>query len=66
MEEMQAAAGNYAIAPDACISYQTLYQALDVFEKDVHQHIHMENNILFRRAVEMEGAGLSLALISVR
>jgi regulator of cell morphogenesis and NO signaling len=41
---------------DACISYRTLYQALEAFEQDLHQHIHLENNILFPRAVEMETA----------
>jgi regulator of cell morphogenesis and NO signaling len=56
LKEMREVTGNYAIPPDACISYQTLYQALDAFEKDLHQHIHLENNILFPRAVEMEGA----------
>jgi len=29
---------------------------LDALEKDLHQHIHLENNILFPRAVEMEGS----------
>ena len=40
---------------DACVSYQTLYRRLEEFEQDLHQHIHLENNILFPRAVEMEG-----------
>jgi regulator of cell morphogenesis and NO signaling len=31
-----------------------LYQALQGFESDLHQHIHLENNILFVRAVAME------------
>jgi regulator of cell morphogenesis and NO signaling len=55
LEQMRENSANYAIPPDACISYQTLYQALDTLEKDLHQHIHLENNILFPRAVEMEG-----------
>jgi regulator of cell morphogenesis and NO signaling len=54
LKEMRRVSGNYTIPQDACISYQTLYQALDEFEKDLHQHIHLENNILFPRAVEME------------
>lgn len=54
LKEMRACTGNYTIPPDACISYQTLFQALKAFEKDLHQHIHLENNILFPRAVEME------------
>ncbi len=46
---------DYALPEDACISYRTLYQALQGFESDLHQHIHLENNILFPRAVAMEG-----------
>lgn len=55
LKEMRQLTSDYAVPSDACISYQTLYQALDAFEKDLHQHIHLENNILFPRAVEMEG-----------
>jgi regulator of cell morphogenesis and NO signaling len=40
---------------DACVSYQTLYRALEELETDLHRHIHLENNILFPRAVETEG-----------
>jgi regulator of cell morphogenesis and NO signaling len=39
---------------DACVSFQTLYGALEGLEQDLHEHIHLENNILFPRAVEME------------
>jgi regulator of cell morphogenesis and NO signaling len=57
LKEMRVISGDYKTPPDACISYQTLYQALDAFERDLHQHIHLENNILFPRAVEMEALG---------
>lgn len=56
LKAMRQITGDYTVPPDGCISYHTLYQALDAFEKDLHQHIHLENNILFPRAVEMEGA----------
>lgn len=56
LRQMRKITSNYVIPSDACISYQTLYQALDTFEKDLHQHIHLEDNILFPRAVEMEGS----------
>jgi regulator of cell morphogenesis and NO signaling len=46
----------YTAPPDACVSYQTLYKALAEFEADLHQHIHLENNILFPRAIKMEKA----------
>ncbi len=45
---------DYAVPADACTSYRTLYEALQGFEADLHQHIHLENNILFPRAVAME------------
>jgi regulator of cell morphogenesis and NO signaling len=38
------------------MSYRALYDALEGFELDLHQHIHLENNVLFPRAVEMESA----------
>jgi regulator of cell morphogenesis and NO signaling len=43
------------VPADVCISYKTLYEALEDFEHDLHQHIHLENNILFPRAIELEG-----------
>ncbi|MGO8816306.1 MAG: iron-sulfur cluster repair di-iron protein [Terriglobia bacterium] len=46
----------YTAPPDACVSYQTLYKALAELEADLHRHIHLENNILFPRAIEMEEA----------
>jgi regulator of cell morphogenesis and NO signaling len=54
LREMRAASDGYVAPPDACASYRTLYQALAEFETDLHQHIHLENNILFPRAIEME------------
>ncbi len=51
---------NYNPPPDACISFRTLYSALKAFETDLHQHIHLENNLLFPQAVSME-SGLSSA-----
>ena len=54
--QMRIIAGNYDVPPDACTSYQTLYQALQEFEADLHEHIHLENNILFPRAIELECA----------
>lgn len=44
----------YTPPPDACPSYQTLYRALAEFEADLHQHVHLENNILFPRAIDVE------------
>ena len=54
LRELRALTSDYKVPPDACISYQTLYEALENFEKDLHQHIHLENNLLFPKAVELE------------
>ena len=45
---------NFALPGGACQSYSALYQGLNEFEQDLHRHIHLENNILFPRAVELE------------
>jgi regulator of cell morphogenesis and NO signaling len=47
---------DYAPPPDACPSFKSLYENLKQFEADLHQHVHLENNILFPRAVELESA----------
>ena len=54
LRAMRAASCGYTTPGDACISYRTLYKALADFEADLHQHIHLENNILFPRAITME------------
>ena len=59
LRAMREASSNYTAPADACISYQTLYSALIALEADLHQHIHLENNILFPRAAELEDAARS-------
>jgi len=54
LRAMRKASNDFALPADACASYQTLYKALEAFEADLHQHIHLENNILFPRAIAME------------
>ncbi len=56
LRAMRQASSGYVAPSDACVSYQTLYKALSEFEADLHEHIHLENNILFPRAIAMEQA----------
>jgi len=56
LHAMRNGSASYKRPGDACISFQTLYKALADFEADLHQHIHLENNILFPRAIAMEKA----------
>ena len=39
---------------DACATYRVAFALLKEFEEDLHLHIHVENNILFPRAIELE------------
>jgi len=54
LKEIKTFSSNYEPPEGACFSYRTLYTALKDFESDLHQHIHLENNILFPRAIAME------------
>lgn len=55
LRAMREKSHNYAVPADACMSYRELYESLEAFEADLHTHVHLENNILFPRAVELEG-----------
>ncbi len=45
---------NYSLPNDACTTFALAYKELENFEKDLHKHIHLENNILFPRVIEIE------------
>jgi regulator of cell morphogenesis and NO signaling len=44
----------YRPPTDACTTYRVAFALLEEFEEDLHQHIHLENNILFPKAIELE------------
>jgi regulator of cell morphogenesis and NO signaling len=52
--KIRALSGNYQVPDGACPSYSGLYHGLQEFERDLHRHVHLENNILFPRALEMD------------
>ncbi len=47
---------NFTTPPGACPTYHAYFDGLREFEQDLHQHIHLENNILFPRSIQMEEA----------
>jgi regulator of cell morphogenesis and NO signaling len=49
LEEMRKMTGEYAIPGDACPTFAGLYRGFEALERDLHRHIHLENNILFPR-----------------
>lgn len=46
---------------DACTTYRAAFALLEEFERDLHRHVHLENNVLFPRALEALGSGPSPA-----
>lgn len=46
--------GGYTPPADACTTYTVTYQELQAFEADLHRHVHLENNILFPKALALE------------
>jgi regulator of cell morphogenesis and NO signaling len=54
MAEIHSLSRNFIPPAYACTTYRAFYEGLKEFEQDLHQHVHLENNILFPRAIELE------------
>lgn len=54
LREMRRITQDYALPDGACTKYTILFQRLEELEADVHEHMHIENNILFPRAAALE------------
>lgn len=54
LKEIAKLSNNYTPPEGACNTFKALYSKLNEFEQDLHQHIHLENNILHPKAVKLE------------
>lgn len=54
LSKIEALSNNYTPPEDACNTYRVTIALLKEFEQDLHLHIHLENNILFPKAIELE------------
>lgn len=54
MAEIEELTNGFAPPAHACSSYTVLFQSLEGFQLDLHKHVHLENNILFPKALELE------------
>jgi regulator of cell morphogenesis and NO signaling len=54
MAKIRQLSNDFTPPEDACTTYRLLYENLEGFEKDLHKHVHLENNILFPKALELE------------
>jgi len=61
LTEMRSITADYHLPEDACASFTALYDGLKAMAADLHEHIHLENNILFPKSVKQEAAILQSA-----
>jgi regulator of cell morphogenesis and NO signaling len=54
LREIEGLSNHYTPPADACNTYRVTYALLKEFEQDLHLHIHLENNILFPKAIQLE------------
>lgn len=54
MASIEELSNHFTPPVDACMSYQVFFAKLQEFQQDLHQHIHLENNILFPKAIKLE------------
>ena len=54
MFEIRNLTNNYTLPEDACETYKITLKELKEFEEDLHKHVHLENNILFPKAIKIE------------
>lgn len=54
LQKIRELSSNYNPPSDACNTFKALYYELAAFENDLHIHIHLENNILFPKAISLE------------
>ncbi|HQQ76442.1 MAG TPA: iron-sulfur cluster repair di-iron protein [Thermoanaerobaculia bacterium] len=54
LASLRALSRGFVVPDDACATYQALYEGLVRFERELHEHVHLENNVLFPRVVSLE------------
>lgn len=53
-EEIKELTNQFQPPAEACNTFRALYAGLEEFQDDLHLHIHLENNILFPKAIALE------------
>lgn len=53
MAEIRELTNQYCLPADACTTYRLSFAALEAFERDLHLHVHLENNVLFPKSIGM-------------
>jgi regulator of cell morphogenesis and NO signaling len=53
MDKINTITNGYKVPADGCNTYQVAFKLLEAFEDDLHIHVHLENNILFKKALDL-------------
>jgi regulator of cell morphogenesis and NO signaling len=56
LAEIRSLSSDFNAPEYACTTYHTFFDGLREFEHDLHRHVHLENNILFPRAIELQAS----------
>lgn len=54
MEQMENLSNGFTPPEEACTTYRVYFKNLKAFQEDLHKHVHLENNILFPKALRLE------------
>lgn len=61
LEAVRGLTSDFAVPADGCATYRVCFQELQAFDRDLRMHIHLENNILFPKAMAIEAAVMGMA-----
>ena len=53
MDEINKITKGYLVPADGCSTYRVAFKLLEQFKDDLHTHVHLENNILYPKALEL-------------
>ena len=53
MDKINVMTGNYKVPDDGCNTYKVTFKLLEQFEDDLHVHVHLENNILYPKTLNL-------------
>jgi regulator of cell morphogenesis and NO signaling len=54
LRQIRELTGGFTPPDDGCPTYRVCFEELAHFERDLHRHVHLENNVLFPRVIEIE------------
>jgi regulator of cell morphogenesis and NO signaling len=57
LKDLRTLTNDYTPPAGVCPTFQALFAGLEGFERNLHRHVHLENNVLFPRAMDLTRGG---------